>query len=221
MKTEAARLGAVYRLREQVLALVPGSRPTLRHRRADADGAPVAETSFDAVIVCAALGAPGLLSPLGLSLPIAPVYGLSVTAPLRLIEGHPEIGPQSALMDETYKVAITRLGNRVRVAGGAELGGDPLRPNARSLETLYQVLHDWYPGVAHLAQSLQWKGARPMLPDGPPLLGPSGLQGIWLNLGHGSSGWALACGSARIVADLIAGRTPDVDTEGLGVDRLR
>jgi D-amino-acid dehydrogenase len=66
-----------------------------------------------------------------------------------------------------------------------------------------------------------WKGARPMLPDGPPVLGPSGLAGIWLNLGHGSSGWALACGSARVLADSVAGRTPPLDVDGLGIERLR
>ena len=85
----------------------------------------------------------------------------------------------------------------------------------------YKVLHDWFPGAATLSSGVQeWKGARPMMPDGPPLVGPSGLPGLWLNLGHGSSGWALACGSARALSDLVGGRTPDVDLEGLGVERL-
>jgi D-amino-acid dehydrogenase len=223
LKAEAMRLGARFRLHTQVLAIVPGARPALHHRVVgDGDTPSPPETAeFDAVVVCAALGAPALLKPLGLSLPLVPVHGLSITAPLRLIEGYPEIGPQSALIDETYKVAISRLGSRVRVAGGAELGGNPERPHPRALATLYKVLHDWYPGASHLAQALRWKGARPMLPDGPPLVGASGLDGVWLNLGHGSSGWALSCGSARLVADLLARRRPAIDTEGLGVDRLR
>jgi D-amino-acid dehydrogenase len=223
MKAEAVRLGAQFRLHAQVLAIVPGTQPVVHHCAVgDGDATPPPQTAvFDAVVVCAALGAPALLKPLGLLLPLAAVHGLSITAPLRLIDGYPEIGPQSALIDETYKVAISRLGSRVRVAGGAELGGDPQRPNRRALATLYKVLHDWYPGAAHLAQALRWKGARPMLPDGPPLVGASGLDGIWLNLGHGSSGWALSCGSARVVADLVARREPAIDTEGLGVDRLR
>jgi len=87
--------------------------------------------------------------------------------------------------------------------------------------TLYKVLQDWFPGAATLQSGVQqWKGARPMLPDGPPVLGASGIPGVWLNLGHGSSGWALSCGSARVVADLIAGQDPGVDLEGLGVERL-
>jgi D-amino-acid dehydrogenase len=82
------------------------------------------------------------------------------------------------------------------------------------------VLDDWYPGCAQLGQVQSWKGARPMLPDGPPVLGTSGVPGIWLNLGHGSSGWALSCGSARLLSDLVAGRSPSIDIEGLGIERL-
>ena len=88
-------------------------------------------------------------------------------------------------------MAITRLGQRVRVAGSAELGGAPDRMNAAALRTLYKVLDDWFPGAAQLREAQAWKGARPMLPDGPPVLGASGAPGVWLNLGHGSSGWAL------------------------------
>jgi D-amino-acid dehydrogenase len=83
------------------------------------------------------------------------------------------------------------------------------------------VLHDWFPGAVTLQQGVQqWKGARPMLPDGPPVLGASGIPGVWLNLGHGSSGWALSCGSARVLADLVAGQDPGIDLEGFGVERL-
>jgi D-amino-acid dehydrogenase len=121
-------------------------------------------------------------------------------------------------------VAIARLGNRVRVAGSAEIGGDPDKKRLASIQTLYKVLHDWFPGAAQLANTgagvQEWKGARPMLPDGPPLIGASGIPGVWMNLGHGSSGWALSCGSARVVADLMSARAPEVDIEGLGVERL-
>ena len=123
-------------------------------------------------------------------------------------------------MDERYKVAISRLGSRVRVAGSAELGGSLTDFSAGALDTLYKVLHDWFPGIASMNQAQRWKGARPMLPDGPPLLGASGLDGIWLNLGHGSSGWALSCGSARVLADQLAGRAAAVDTGRLGIARL-
>ena len=132
------------------------------------------------------------------------------------------LGPRSGVMDERFKVAISRLGQRVRVAGSAEIGGRPDAINHRAVQTLYKVLDDWYPGAARLSRGVQvWKGARPMLPDGPPVLGASGVPGVWLNLGHGSSGWALACGSARVLADQIAGREPAIDTSGYNVGRYR
>ena len=179
-----------------------------------------APRQFDRVVVCAGLASAALLRPLGLKIPLAAVYGYSISAPIREALN----APRSALMDERYKVAISRLGNRVRVAGSAEIGGSLSKHRASSIQTLYKVLHDWFPGAAQHANtgaSIQaWKGARPMLPDGPPIIGDSGIPGIWLNLGHGSSGWALSCGSARVLADLIAGKTAGIDMEGLGVCRL-
>jgi D-amino-acid dehydrogenase len=166
---------------------------------------------FDAVVCCAAIGAPALLAPLRVRLPLQPVYGYSVTLPLRQFEAYPDMGPRAALMDERYKVAITRLGDRVRIAGSAELGGSATELRDAPLATLYRVLEDWFPSAARPGQAQTWKGARPMLPDGPPAIGPSGVPGVWLNTGHGSSGWALACGSARLLADLMAGRDPGVD----------
>ena len=123
------------------------------------------------------------------------------------------LGPTSGVMDERYKVAISRLGQRVRVAGSAELGGRLDQISGAAIQTLHQVLDDWYPGCAQQSQVQRWKGARPMLPDGPPAIGASSTPGVWVNTGHGSSGWALACGSARVVADLMAGRDPMVDAE--------
>ena len=158
-----------------------------------------------------------LLRPLGLRLPLRPVYGYSISAHIR----EPVYAPRSGVMDERYKVAITRMGQRVRVAGSAEIGGTPDAMNDAAIQTLYKVLADWFPGAARLSSGVQvWKGARPMLPDGPPIVGASGIPSLWLNLGHGSSGWALSCGSARVLADQIAGRAPEIDTEGLDVRRL-
>jgi D-amino-acid dehydrogenase len=154
-------------------------------------------------------------------LPLAAVHGYSITAPLREASEHGEPGPRNALIDETYKVALTRLGRRVRVAGSAELGGTLQQNTDAALGTLYKVLDDWFPGCAVQSQWQSWKGARPMLPDGPPVIGASGLPGVWLNLGHGSSGWTLACGSARVLADALSGRAAAIDTEGLGPARLR
>jgi D-amino-acid dehydrogenase len=222
LKAEAQRLGADFRFGHTVLAIEPGAPARLHFEATQGDDSGIRHTeSFDAVVVCAALGTSALLRPLGLRLPLQPIYGYSVTAPLRHFDGHPDPGPRSALMDERYKVAISRLGQRVRVAGSAELGGRPTHMSATPIATLYKVLQDWFPAAAHLAKAQAWKGARPMLPDGPPVLGASGHPGIWLNLGHGSSGWALSCGSARIVADAIAGRSPAIDTSVLRLERLR
>lgn len=173
---------------------------------------------FDAAVVCAGVDSARLLRPLGLKVPLAAVYGYSVSAKVR----EPLNAPRSAIVDERYKVAIARLGQRVRVAGSAELGGRPENQRKAAVQTLYKVLQDWFPGAAVLSSGVQtWKGARPMLPDGPPLLGASGIPGLWLNLGHGSAGWALSCGSARAVADLVSGRQPELDLAGFGVERLQ
>ncbi|MEP7298206.1 MAG: FAD-dependent oxidoreductase [Burkholderiales bacterium] len=242
LRSEAQRLGARFRFHTSVQKIIRGPAPQLVHLYAPphehttmnigADGAPndaqdtqpmamqPTTEGFDAIVVCAALDSAPLLRPLGLNLPLQAVHGYSITAPLRRHEGHVDHGPHSALMDERYKVAISRIGTRVRVAGGAEIGGTDTQHHRSALDTLYKVLHDWFPGSAHLSQAQPWKGARPMLPDGPPVLGRSGIDGIWLNLGHGSSGWALSCGSARLLADGIKGQAPAIDIEGLGVERL-
>jgi D-amino-acid dehydrogenase len=218
-----ASRGVQVRLLHEVRRIEFQGRPRLHVARLEGDAAsslvgdrPVADEQaqdFDAVVVCAALGAPALLSPLRVRLPLQPVHGYSITLPVRHFETHPDVGPRSALMDERYKVALTRLGDRIRVAGSAELAGraDRLREAPRA--TLYRVLDDWFPSAARHARAQTWKGARPMLPDGPPAIGATAVPGIWLNTGHGSSGWALACGSARLLADLVAGRAPAVDPQ--------
>jgi len=217
LKRAAMEAGAQFEFDTSVQPLNPASPAALVVRKGDE--AP-RQQAFHAVVVCGGMSSTQLLRPLGLRVPLAPVWGYSISAPIR----EPLNAPRSALMDERYKVAITRLGRRVRVAGSAELGGDPLRKRKSSIDTLYKVLHDWFPGAAQLSNSCtavqEWKGARPMLPDGPPVLGATGIPGVWVNLGHGSSGWALACGSARVVADLMSGHAPLLDIEGLGMERL-
>jgi len=211
LKREAEALGARFHFNANIAPLNNAAPRALSL----ASGSPA--HAFDAVVMCAGVDSVRMLRPLGLHIPIAPVYGHSVSAQIR----EPLDAPRSAVMDERYKVAISRLGNRVRVAGSAELGGKPGVLSPAALKTLYKVLQDWYPGAVTLQSGVQqWKGARPMLPDGPPVIGRSGVPGVWLNLGHGSSGWALSCGSARVLADLIGGRDAGVDLEGLGIERL-
>jgi len=210
LRDAAQTLGAQFRFDTTVHAPGAAAPTTLQW-----DGG---SQRFDAVVLCAGVQSGAWLAPLGLHVPLRPVYGYSVSAHMP----EPVIGPRSGVMDERYKVAISRLGQRVRVAGSAEIGGRPDAINARAMQTLYKVLDDWFPGAARLSRGVQvWKGARPMLPDGPPVLGASGVPGVWLNLGHGSSGWALACGSARVLADQIAGREPAIDAEGYGIERYR
>jgi D-amino-acid dehydrogenase len=211
LKQEAEAIGVKLHLNARVQPLLRSQPTTIRLSPDDAG------RSFDAVVVCAGLASASLLAPLGLRIPLTAVYGYSASAAVR---EHLD-APRSGVMDERYKVAISRLGQRVRVSGGAEIGGHASQHHAGSIKTLYKVLDDWFPGAARTQDNVQiWKGARPMLPDGPPIVGASGVRNIWLNLGHGSSGWALACGSARVVADSISGHKPEIDLSGLGIERL-
>jgi D-amino-acid dehydrogenase len=216
LKNEAQSLGARFEFNTTVAPLQLSQPTVLQLSSGERKGS----ERFDAVVICGGVDSVGLLRPVGLRLPLAPVHGYSISAPIR----EPLNAPRSGVMDERYKVAISRLGNRVRVAGSAEIGGSPDRKRPAAIQTLYKVLHDWFPGAAQLANTgaavQEGQGARPRLPDGPPVRGATGVPGVWLNLGHGSSGWALSCGSARTVADLMAGRAPEIDIEGLGIERL-
>ncbi|HLL10561.1 MAG TPA: FAD-dependent oxidoreductase, partial [Rubrivivax sp.] len=138
LKNHAQKLGADFRFDTQVRRLKPGTTPSLTTAEGEQHG-------FDAIVVCAGIEANRLLAPIGSRLPLAPIYGYSVTAPLRHVEAHPDLGPRAALMDERYKVAITRLGQRIRVAGSAEIGGSLSRMSEGPLRTLYRVLDDWFP----------------------------------------------------------------------------
>lgn len=212
LKSEAESLGAQFQFNTPVLP-ISLAHPTTLQTAEKAVG-----EKFDAVVVCAGLASTMLLRSLGLRIPLAAVHGYAISAAVR----EPLDAPRSGVMDEQYKVSISRLGQRIRVSGGSEIGTDPKRITPASLQTLYRTLDSWFPGAARTQDNVQvWKGSRPMLPDGPPIIGPSGIPGVWLNLGHGASGWTLACGSARAMADCIGGKTPDIDMQGLGLERLQ
>jgi D-amino-acid dehydrogenase len=121
-------------------------------------------------------------------------------------------------MDETYKIAITRLGERIRVGGMAEVSGyaGDLSPARRY--TLEHSVMDLFPGGDPKTASF-WSGLRPMTPDGPPIIGRTGVRNLFLNTGHGTLGWTMSCGSARVIADLISGRKPEIETEDLELAR--
>ena len=154
------------------------------------------------------------LEPLGLDLPVYPVKGYSLTVPL----GNPALAPQSTVLDETYKIAVTRFDDRIRVGGMAELGGFDLRLDPRRRATLELVVNDLFPG-GDVARASFWTGLRPMTPDGTPIIGATRYSNLFLNTGHGTLGWTMACGSGRLIADLITGRSPEISTDGLALDR--
>jgi D-amino-acid dehydrogenase len=169
----------------------------------------------DAYVVALASYSPRLLNPLGIHLPVYPVKGYSLTLPVIDANGAPE----STVMDETYKVAVTRLGNRVRVGGTAELAGYDLTLRQARRETLEHVVTDLFVGACNISQGSFWAGLRPMTPDGPPIIGACPISNLFLNTGHGTLGWTMAAGSGRILADVVSGVIPDIDIAGLGLSR--
>ncbi|MBX6372777.1 MAG: D-amino acid dehydrogenase [Acetobacteraceae bacterium] len=170
----------------------------------------------DAYVVALGSHSPALLRPLGVRLPVYPVKGYSLTLPVT----DPEAAPVSTVMDETYKVAITRLGDRIRVGGTAELAGFSLRLRQARRATLEHSVGDLFPRGGDLAKASFWTGLRPMTPDGTPVIGPAGrLRNLYLNTGHGTLGWTMACGSGRLLADLVSGRPPEIEHADLGLDR--
>lgn len=183
----------------------------VRRRIAEANTVP-----HDAVVVAAGVDSVPLLRRLGIAAPIYPVKGFSAT--VDLLPGVQ--APVQAVMDEAYKTAITPLGRQLRVAGTAEVGSHRLRLRQSALKTLRKVATDWFGDGFDLGTAQYWVGARPMTPDGPPLLGRTLLDGLFVNIGHGSTGWTMSCGSARVTADLVAGYPPGLDLEGLTLARL-
>ena len=166
--------------------------------------------------VCA-LGSFGtkLLGPIDIKLPVYPVKGYSVTLPVT----DDRFAPQSTIMDETHKVAITRLGDRIRVAGTAEIAGYSDRLGPHATDTVRHVIGDLFPQGGDLSQAEGWTGLRPMTPDGTPVLGPTRYGNLFLNTGHGTLGWTMAAGSGCAVADLVMGKSPEIDFDGLTAAR--
>jgi len=171
----------------------------------------------DAYLVALGSHSPTLLAPVGIEIPVYPVKGYSITVPITDATGAPE----STVMDETHKVAVTRLGDRIRAGGTAELAGYTLQLHEARRRTLMHVVGDLFPGGGDLDRAEFWCGLRPMTPDGTPLVGGSGLANLYLATGHGTLGWTMAAGTARVIADLISGRKPAIDMTGLTIDRYR
>nr|WP_157330272.1 D-amino acid dehydrogenase [Bradyrhizobium cajani] len=169
----------------------------------------------DAYVLALGSWSSRLAAPLGISLPVYPVKGYSITVPIKDASGAPE----STVMDESYKVAITRLGNRIRVGGTAEISGYSSKLYDARRATLDHSLTDLFPRGGDLAKATFWSGLRPMTPDGPPVIGPTQYANLHLNTGHGTLGWTMSCGSGRVLADMLSGRKPEIDVSALTVDR--
>jgi D-amino-acid dehydrogenase len=150
-----------------------------------------------------------------LDIPVYPVKGYSITVPV----ADEEKAPVSTVLDETYKVAITRFARRIRVGGMAELRGFDLGLNPRRRETLELCLNELFPGGGYAGAANFWTGLRPMTPDGTPLVGRTPVPNLFLNTGHGTLGWTMACGSARVLADVMSGRAPEIRADDLTVMR--
>ena len=157
----------------------------------------------------------GLLQQVGINAPIYPVKGYSLTVPIT----NPDAAPVSTVMDETYKVAITRFDDRIRVAGTAELSGYNLDLLKQRRETIAMVVSDVFPDGGDVEFAEFWTGLRPMTPDGTPIIGKTKFDNLSLNTGHGTLGWTMACGSGSFLADLISGNKPEIDPDGLDISR--
>jgi D-amino-acid dehydrogenase len=173
--------------------------------------------SADVYLVALGSYSPQLVKPMGIDLPVYPVKGYSITVPIT----DPKLAPESTIMDETHKVAVTRLGDRIRVGGTAELAGFSLKLREARRATLNHVVTDLFPKGGDVGQAEFWCGLRPMTPDGTPILGGTHIPNLYLATGHGTLGWTMAAGTGRVMADVISGRPTDISLEGLTVERYQ
>ena len=235
LRLQAQRLGARFSFHTTVRALQPeGKGWLLRHEYTPPAEAPVRgqerdagdtqpqalgpqDERFDAIVLCNGQDASALLgSKHGLAL--ATLHEASVTAPLRIVEGYPDLGPRAALVDPARGLSIARIGQRVRVTGGQLITATGASARADH-EALHRGLQHWYPGSVLHQQVQQGQSARPVTPDGLPLLGASAQPGLWLHVAPGWQGWGLACGSAHQLARLIDDRRTELDLTPLSPQR--
>jgi len=148
-------------------------------------------------------------------IPVYPLKGYSITVPIVQADA----APTSTILDETYKIAVTRFDDRIRVGGMAEIAGFDQRLNPRRRATLEMVVNDLFPGAGDTARAAFWTGLRPMTPDGTPVVGRTGVRNLFVNTGHGTLGWTMSCGSAQLLADIMSARRPAIKADDLSVSR--
>jgi D-amino-acid dehydrogenase len=171
--------------------------------------------SADQYVLALGSHSTAMLAPLGIHIPVYPVKGFSITLPIT----DSSMAPESTIMDETHKVAVTRLGDRIRVGGTAQLSGFDMRLADARRRTLEHVVTDLFPRGGDVSRAEFWTGLRPMTPDGTPIVGGTPFHNLSLSTGHGTLGWTMAAGTGRLMADLVSGRTPEIDLEGLTLAR--
>jgi len=169
----------------------------------------------DRYLVAMGSHSPLLLKPLGLRIPVYPVKGYSITVPIT----DAACAPESTIMDETHKVAVTRLGDRIRVGGTAELAGYSLALREPRRATLEHVVTDLFPKGGDVSKASFWCGLRPMTPDGTPIVGPTPIGNLLLATGHGTLGWTMSAGTGRVIADIVSGKAPEIDVAPLAMAR--
>ncbi len=161
----------------------------------------------DAYVVAMSSYSPLLTRPIGLDLPVYPAKGYSATVPVKDASKAPRV----SVTDDSAKIVITRLGNRLRIAGTAELAGYSTQLNSVRCEALIRRTSELFPDAAHYEKATFWAGLRPSTPSNVPIIGPTRYPNLYVNTGHGTLGWTLACGSGRALARIISGRDPGVD----------
>lgn len=195
--------GVQFRLGATVEAIDAEGDRAVRVRLRDAEA-----VEADAYVMSLGAYSPMLLAPLGIRLPVYPLKGYSVT--FALAPDQLAAAPEVSLTDEAAKIVISRLGNRLRAAGTAELNGYDTSISAARCDAIVRRLRDLFPRLAPTDPPANWAGLRPATPDNVPLIGRTRLRNLYLNTGHGTLGWTLACGSGRVLADLVSGKRPEI-----------
>ena len=210
LTTYLASLGVDFRFTETVKSLkTVGNRiVSIITDKASIEG--------DAIVMSMGSYSPFLLKPLGIKLPIQPAKGYSVTIPTAGHNGAPKI----SITDEDHKIVFTRLGNRMRVAGTVEFNGYDTQINEERANSINNIAQSLFPNAGDYAKAEFWTGLRPLTPDCVPIIGPTNFENLFLNTGHGSLGWTMCAGSAKVLSDIISGRIPEIDISDIGINRF-
>lgn len=169
------------------------------------------EVAGDAIILAAGLQSRALAAGLGIALPLYPLKGYSLTAPINGVHRPPEV----SVTDFEKKILYARIGQDLRVAAMVDLVGDDDRLDAGRLASLQRSVRATFPNAADYDRATPWAGLRPATPSGAPIVGASGLPGLWLNVGHGALGFTFSFATANIVAELVSGRDSPLPLDGL------